>query len=339
MRNSDGSVMVGTADLVLETSGLDGVVEHRGRAVVVDVSDLLARASRSLERQRHRAHDLFPLGVHLHAVIRVARRSVAVDRRIDARAARPRAVLALEHDHPRAFAEDEPVPRAIERPRRLGGRVVVPRRDGAHSREPEDHAGRDARVRAARQDHVGIAGADERGGIANRVGGTGAAGGHDVADAVQLERDRDLARDHAHDRHGDRVRRHALPAVVEEFVVLPLGDVDAARAAADEDPRARFVEPQPGILPRLRRGDDGDERGTRIPAGIGPGTPFVAVAAGAPGQRWRIVDGERGHRRRDRAGKGGRVELGDGARGAAATADVRPEPFAADAVRGDDADA
>jgi 3-oxoacyl-[acyl-carrier-protein] synthase II len=54
-----------------------------------------------------------------------------------------------------------------------------------------------------------------------------------VAEAVQLEGDGDLARDHPDDGHGDRVGRHPLPAVGEELGVLPLGDVDAAGAAAD----------------------------------------------------------------------------------------------------------
>ena len=76
---------------------------------IVDVADLLAAAPGALDRQRHRADDLVAVRRHLHAVIRVAGRAVAVDRRVDRRAARPRAILALEHEHPRALAEHEPV--------------------------------------------------------------------------------------------------------------------------------------------------------------------------------------------------------------------------------------
>ena len=49
--------------------------------------------------------------------------------------------------------------------------------------------------------------------------------------------------------------RDSLPAVVEEFGVLALGDVDAAGAAADEHAGARLIQSQPGVAatPRSRR--------------------------------------------------------------------------------------
>ena len=72
-----------------------------------------------------------------------------------------------------------------------------------------------------------------------------------MADAVQLERDRDLARDHADDRYRDRVGRDALPAIGEELAVLTLGDVDAAGAAADEHTGVGLAEAQPGVGPRF----------------------------------------------------------------------------------------
>src|SRR3954451_7723388 len=92
---------------------LDGVVEDRRCSMIADVPDLLGRTPRALDRQADRPHDLATVGRHLDTVVRVARRAVAVDRGVDARAPRPRAILALEHDHPRAFAQHEAVPPAI----------------------------------------------------------------------------------------------------------------------------------------------------------------------------------------------------------------------------------
>jgi hypothetical protein len=91
-----------------------------------------------------------------------------------------------------------------------------------------------------------------------------------VADPVQLEGDRDLARDHPDDRDRNRIGRDPLPAVVEELEVLPLGDVDAASAAADEHAGARLVEAQAGVVPGLAGGDDGNERRARIAPRVGP---------------------------------------------------------------------
>ena len=248
---------------------LDRVVEDRRGAVVVDVADLLDGAAGSLDCQPHRADDLLAVGIHLHAVIGVAGGAVAVDRRVHPRAPRAGAVFTLEHHHPGAFAEHEAVAAAIEGARGCRRRVVVARRDDAHLREAEDHAGRDAGVGAAGEDHLGFAAADQRRGVGDGVGRARAARRHDVADAVQLERDRDLARHHPDDRDGDRVGRDPLPAVGEELRVLPLGDVDAAGAAADEHAGVGLVQAQSGIGPRFPRGDHGDQRRLRVAARIG----------------------------------------------------------------------
>src|SRR5581483_11840844 len=106
---------------------------------------------------------------------------------------------------------------------------------------------------AARQQRVVFARANERGRIPERIGGTGAAAGEDVADAVHAERDRDLARHHAADADGDRVRRHVAAAGREEIFVLALADIDAAAAAADEDAGIRLAGAQAGVAPRFAR--------------------------------------------------------------------------------------
>ncbi len=145
-----------------DAARLDGVVQDRRRPVIVDVADVLFGAARPLDRETHRADDLFALGIHLDAMIGVAGRSIAVHRRVDAGAARQGPVLAFEHQHPRPFTEDEAVARLLERARRFGTVVVVARRHCTHLREAEDHPRRDARVGAAGQQHVGLAAPDQR---------------------------------------------------------------------------------------------------------------------------------------------------------------------------------
>src|SRR5690606_6607837 len=158
----------------------------------------------------------------------------------------------------------------------------------------------------------------------DRVGRTRTAGRDDVADAVQLERDRDLTRNHADDRHRDRVWRDAVPPAAEELFVLALGDVDPPRATPDDHASARLVEPKPGVVPGLARGDDGDQRRARVAAWIRPAARLPAIA-GPDVDRGGVVDADLGHGRRDLAGERRTVELGDAAGGAAAAADLPPE--------------
>ena len=102
-------------------------------------------------------------------------------------------------------------------------------------------------------------------------------------------------------------------------------------------PAFGLADAQPGVGPGLARGDDADQRGARVALGIG------AVAgvrrSSSPSSARHVVDRHAGDRRRDAAREVRRVELGDGARAAAAAADALPEPLAADAERRDDADA
>ena len=138
-----------------------------------------------------------------------------------------------------------------------------------------------------------------------------------MADAVQPERDRNLARHHADDRHGNGVRRHLAAALDEEVVVLPLAHVDAAAAAADDDARSRLADGETGVGPGFPRGDDADERRARVPLRIRPviGIPQVVAV-----ERRHVGDRHRRHRRGDAAAEIGGVESGDGARTAAAAA-------------------
>ena len=56
----------------------DGIVEHGRGAMVVDVTDGFAVMARPLDRHRDGANDLFAARRHLHAVVRVAGRRIAV---------------------------------------------------------------------------------------------------------------------------------------------------------------------------------------------------------------------------------------------------------------------
>jgi hypothetical protein len=58
--------------------------------------------------------------------------------------------------------------------------------------------------------------------------------------------------------------RDLLQAVGEELAVLPLADLDAAGAAADDDAGARLAEAQAGVDPGLARGDDAGQRRPRV---------------------------------------------------------------------------
>jgi hypothetical protein len=157
-----------------------------------------------------------------------------------------------------------------------------------------------------------------------------------VAHAAQPERNGDLARHHADDRDRNGVGRHLAATFDEKVVVLPLADVDPPAAAADDDARRGFTNPQARVVPRFPCGDDGDERGVRVPlriravAGI---PPVVAL------DRRHIVDGDAGNGRGDTAGEAGRVEPGDGPGPATATPHVIPEVLAPHAEGRHDADA
>ena len=80
-----------------------------------------------------------------------------------------------------------------------------------------------------------------------------------MADPVQLQRDGNLARDHADDGDRNGVWGDPFLAVVEELVVLPLGDIDPTGSAAHQHPGARLFEPQPGICPGFMRRNNRDE--------------------------------------------------------------------------------
>src|SRR5262249_13777426 len=146
-------------------------------------------------------------------------------------------------------------------------------------------------------------------------------------DAAQPQRDRNLARHHADDGHRNRVRRHLLPPIHEEVVVLPLADVDAAAAAANHYARARLADAQTGVDPGFTRRDDADERRTRVALRVGAIVVVPDIVA-VDGRH--VADRDALNGRGHAAAEVGRVEGADGARRAAAGGQTVPEPLSAD---------
>ena len=241
LRGRSGHRVGVTAEDATDALGLDAIVQLRRGTVVVDVADLFRTPVGATQRGLDAADDLHAIGIHLHAMIGVAGRCVAFDAGVDGGTAGARALLPLEHQHPRAFAEHEPVAPTIEGPRRRGGTIVVARRDGAHAREAEDHARQHAAIGAARQDDVVVTRPNQGRGVADRVGRARAPAREHVTHPAQPQRDRDLTRHHPADADGDRVRRHVSAAGREEILVLLLADVDASAAAADQHAGARLA--------------------------------------------------------------------------------------------------
>ena len=291
----------------------------------------------ALSRGDRRMADAIELRGNLHAMVRIAGRAIPRDFGEDRRPAGFGMAALLQDKHPGPLAEDEAFAVEAERPRGPGGVVPGAGRDETHPLKGKEDTRRDGRISPAGQHHRDDPAANQRCGVANRIGAARAAGRDHMADAVQLERDRDLAGHHPDDRHRDRVGGHALPAVAEELGVLTLGDVDAARAAADDHAGVRLVEAEPRIRPRFGCGDDRDERRARVP-------PRVAAARRRPPvrrtrvDRHGLVDRDRRDGSRHRAGEGRRVESADAARRAAPVADVLPEALAPHAERRHDAD-
>ena len=287
-------------------AGLDGVVQLRRCAVIVDVADLFRTAARAVESCLDAPHDLDTARIHLHAVVRVTRGPVSFDPRVPGCPTGDRAVLPLEHEHPGTLPEHESVTPAIEGARRLARAVIVVGRDGPHTRESEDHPWQHTPVGASGQQHLVFARSNQRGRVPQRVGGTGTAARQHVAQAAEPQRDGDLARHHAADAESDGVRRDVATAVGEEVLVLLLADIDAAAAAANQYARVGLSCTQARVAPRLARGDGAKQRGSRIAPGIR--VPFLVIVTV---DRRRIVHRYRRHPRGDATRIGRDIELRD----------------------------
>ena len=162
LRGGDGEAVGVRPEDGADGGGLRAVVERRGRAVGVDVADLLRRDARRRRARRASSPPTpSPSGCGCGDVVGVVGRAVADQLGHDRRAARAGVVLALQHDHRGALADDEPVAGRVEGPRRRRRVVgVAGRAERAHVAEAaEDELG-DAGLDAAREDAVRVAAAD-----------------------------------------------------------------------------------------------------------------------------------------------------------------------------------
>jgi hypothetical protein len=121
-----------------------------------------------------------------------------------------------------------------------------------------------------------------------------------------------------------------MPVAAEIFAVLPLGDVDATRAAADDDTEVRRRPIESGVTHRLPGRENGDARDLGIASGIGM-RPAVFVQQSGAGCG-PVIERDLGNAGDDLTGQRGRIEIGDGAGATDAARDLPPEEIATHAV-------
>src|SRR5690606_18820301 len=92
------------------------IVHRCGRAMCVDVFDILRLDACILQRGTHGELSTGSFGRRRRQVMRVGTLTETGHFTMDLSAARPRMLQLLEHDDTRPFAEDETVPRSVERP-------------------------------------------------------------------------------------------------------------------------------------------------------------------------------------------------------------------------------
>ena len=131
------------AEDVLDRLRLRAVVVRRRGPVRVDVPHSLTLDARPVQRRAHHLRDPDRVRVRLRHVVRVVRRPVGEDLRVDARTARLRALEVLEEEHARPLPHHETGSGRVERARGEGG-ILLLGDEPAHGAE----AGEDERVHA-----------------------------------------------------------------------------------------------------------------------------------------------------------------------------------------------
>ncbi len=262
------------------------------------------------------------VGARRDGVVGVVRVAARDDLGVDARAAALGALDRLDHEHGRALRADEAVARRVERPRGgLRALAGARRAEALHRREARDDERVDAGLAAAGEHDVGVAAADQLGGLHDRVR-TGRAGrdGREVV-AAQVEQLGDRAARDVGQALRQEPRRHALPAALAHDLVLLHHRVEAADGGAEEDADARrVVDHERGVVGRrLRGGEREQDVAVHAPGLLGPGDGYRIEAldlardadrhvarvelrdlgdAGAPGeQRLPGLVGREAHRR------------------------------------------
>ena len=93
----------------LHRASFDPIVQVGRGAVIVQVPHVARADIGILHGKLHRPRRLLARFLHADAVMRVARRAIARDFGVNARAARLGGLFALHDEHPSAFSEDETV--------------------------------------------------------------------------------------------------------------------------------------------------------------------------------------------------------------------------------------
>ena len=160
--------------------------------------------------------------------------SVAGEFGVNARPARLGMPHFLKDNHASAFAHDETVAFAVERP---GGffRVVVPRAHGFHRAKAADADRNDRGFGPAGQHDRGIPHFDRPPGLANGVVGGRASGAGGEIRPAKVEVHRNKARRHVGYQHRDHERREPPGPALQENGVLFCNGLEPANAGADEN--------------------------------------------------------------------------------------------------------
>src|SRR5262249_1100507 len=242
-----------TIESELHSARFDAVVQLRRRAVIVDVLHVALADAGLFHRHTDGARGLFAAFFETHAMVSLARRSVARNFAVDVRASCARLLHLFEYEEPCALGDDEAVAIARKRARRALWLVIPTRRHEAHQLKAAQDQGGDRRIDAAGNHGLQHARLNVAERVAERVGGTGAAGGDDVAEAAKSEAHRHLTSERADRAGGNRVYAALLlvAGVIEAVLFFPEVLASAARAHHDADAAPLVTRQPPHVGRRL----------------------------------------------------------------------------------------
>ena len=217
----------------------------------VQVRHRIGRDRRIAHRVHHREPGACAIFRRRGDVIRIAAHAETDQLGVDSRAAGPSVFEFLEHHDAAAIGRDEAVTITIPGPGGLGGGIIS---GGQRLRlaEAADAERGHRHLRAAGEDHIGIAVLDRAHAEADGMGGGGAGRHHAEVRAAQAVLDRQVPGDHVDDRARNEERRDLARAVGREIrVVFALDRGQATDAGAGDHAAAlrvdlRQIEPAVG---------------------------------------------------------------------------------------------
>src|SRR5213082_313806 len=243
---------------------LGGVAVRGGRAVRIDVADLLQAHAAVLHRQPHGFLRPGAVGGGSGDMMRVGGHAVAHHFGVDLCAAPPGVLPLLEHQHPGTVAHHESVAVLVERATRGRG-IVVTLGQRFHVGEARHHERRDRRLGAAGDHDVGLVVPDDLEGVGHAVGGLRAGRHRAVVRPLRAVAHGNQRRGHVRHVHGDEERGDAARALLEQGAAVFFEGLEPAGARADQDAHPLQVHRVPargetGIGHRLLRGADRELR-------------------------------------------------------------------------------